>query len=141
MIRIMIQEAAIYKTLLRGSAAALVAIFLVSPAFGDTPLPVIPKAKGERCVEPTNVIRRNHMVLLRHQRDETLREGVRSKKHSLNECLTCHAVNGIDDKPVSIKSEKHFCNSCHAYAAVTIDCFDCHASTPGDEKAITGNKL
>lgn len=68
-----------------------------------------------------------------HQRDATLREGIRGKKHSLNGCLTCHAVKDAGNKPLTIASEKHFCNQCHRYAAVRIDCFDCHESTPGED--------
>lgn len=119
----------------------LAVIFFSTPAFASVVKPTIPEASGERCVEDTPVIRRNHMDYLDHQRDKTMREGMRKPKYSLNRCLTCHAVTGVDGQPVTAKSEKHFCNSCHAYAAVRIDCFDCHASTPGDEKALAGKDL
>jgi len=107
----------------------------VAPVFADIPMPDVPKAKGEQCVEPTAFMRRNHMDILTHQRDETLRKGIRTKKHSLQGCLDCHAVfiepTANEQKVVvTIKSEKHFCNSCHIYAAVKIDCFDCHNSKP-----------
>ena len=103
----------------------------VSPSFAGVPMPDIPKAlKGESCVEDTDFMRRNHMEVLLHQRDKTMREGVRTKKHSLTGCLSCHAVKDVDGSFVTIKSEKHFCNSCHTYAAVKIDCFGCHASVP-----------
>lgn len=97
------------------------------------PLPDVPMGKAERCVEDTAYMRRNHMELLKHQRDETVHRGVRTKKHSLKGCLGCHAVKGADDRPVRIASNKHFCNTCHQYAAVRIDCFDCHASVAADE--------
>ncbi|MBV5325306.1 MAG: hypothetical protein J0626_08585, partial [Rhodospirillaceae bacterium] len=50
------------------------------PKASGAPKPVITKAvKGEQCVEPTDFMRRNHMKLLNHQRDETVIEGVRTK--------------------------------------------------------------
>lgn len=93
-------------------------------------LPVIPMGQGDSCVEDTDFMRRNHMDLLEHQRDETMKEGIRGKPYSLKECLSCHAVNGPDAIPVTVSSPKHFCRSCHDYAAVSIDCFQCHASRP-----------
>ena len=99
-------------------------------ASADVPKPKIPKGKGERCVEDTTVMRKNHMEFLLHQRDETVHEGIRTKKHSLKECLNCHAVQDESNLPVGIDDKRHFCNSCHAYAAVNIDCFECHQSKP-----------
>jgi len=96
----------------------------------DGLLPVIPAGRGDACVEETGFMRRNHMELLKHQRDETMLKGVRSKQHSLKECLDCHAVFGPDATPVTVASPQHFCRSCHDYAAVSIDCFQCHASRP-----------
>jgi hypothetical protein len=93
-------------------------------------LPVIPRGQGENCVADTQFMRRNHMTMLRHQRDETMREGIRGNQYSLRECVTCHAVMGPDAMPVSVASPQHFCRSCHDYAAVNIDCFQCHTSRP-----------
>ena len=42
---------------------------------------------------------------------------------------------GPDGQPVSYDDPKHFCRSCHSYASVSIDCFECHASKPEPEKA------
>lgn len=111
----------------------LFAISVSFPVYAGVPLPHISKGKGDRCVEDTEYMRKNHMKLLFHQRDETVHLGIRTKKHSLKECINCHAVKGEDNQPVSIASPKHFCNSCHGYAAVTIDCFECHASKPDNE--------
>lgn len=97
---------------------------------GRVPLPVIPIGEGDSCVEDIDFMRRNHMSLLMHQRDETVQEGIRSKQYSLKECLSCHAVLGPDATPVTAASPQHFCRSCHDYAAVKIDCFQCHASRP-----------
>lgn len=97
---------------------------------GRVPVPAIPLGQGEKCVEDTDFMRRNHMSLLNHQRDKTVHEGIRSKQHSLRECISCHAVTGPDAMPVTVSSPQHFCRSCHDYAAVNIDCFQCHASRP-----------
>ncbi len=102
------------------------------------PLPEITKGKGESCVAETGFMRRNHMNLLDHQRDETLREGIRGAPFSLKECVACHAVPGVDGTPVAADDSRHFCSACHQYAAVRIDCFECHASrpeTPGQARA------
>jgi len=80
------------------------------------------------CVEPTEVMRHNHMEFILDQRDATVHEGIRTKQYSLNECIDCH-VSAAADAP-HIDSEKHFCNSCHTYAGVSIDCFQCHADRP-----------
>ena len=99
-------------------------------AVGNSLLPVIPVGRGDACVEDTDFMRRNHMDLLKHQRDESVLKGVRSEQYSLIECLSCHAVYGPDAIPVTVASPAHFCRSCHDYAAVSIDCFQCHASRP-----------
>ena len=98
------------------------------PKAGGAPKPVITKAaKGEQCVEPTDFMRRNHMKLLDHHRDQAVIQGVRTKKHSLKECINCHA----SEKTGSVATAKEdFCVSCHSYAAVKIDCFDCHSTKP-----------
>ena len=93
-------------------------------------LPVIPMGQGESCVKDTDFMRRNHMELLKHQRDETTLKGVREEQYSLKECLNCHAVYGPDATAVTVADPMHFCRSCHDYAAVSIDCFQCHASRP-----------
>ncbi|HJW81257.1 MAG TPA: hypothetical protein VJ396_03350 [Acidiferrobacterales bacterium] len=80
--------------------------------------------KGEKCVEPTGVMRRDHMQLILHQRDKTMHEGVRTTKHSLKNCVDCHA----DAKTGSVLGKDGFCESCHAYAAVKLDCFECHSA-------------
>ena len=94
------------------------------------PLPDIPRGQGDNCVADTQFMRRNHMTMLRHQRDETMRQGIRGKQYSLKDCVACHAVTGPDAMPVTVASPEHFCRSCHDYAAVNIDCFQCHASRP-----------
>ncbi len=112
------------------ATVALVSLAAMAVAVSDVPRPDIPRGQGEHCVEDTDFMRRNHMTLLMHQRDETVLKGVRSKQHSLKGCISCHVVHGSDAKPVTASSPKHFCSSCHDYAAVKIDCFQCHASRP-----------
>ncbi len=102
------------------------------------PLPVITKGKGESCVAETDFMRRNHMNLLSHQRDETLRRGIRTTRFSLKECVACHAVPGPDGTPVGADDPRFFCTACHEYTAVRIDCFECHASRPKAPGQIRG---
>ena len=120
----------------------LAAAFSVAPALAGVPMPDVPQAiKGEQCVEDTDVMRREHMNLLNHQRDDTLRLGIRTRKHSLKNCFTCHVVKGNDGKAVTAADPRHFCRECHDYAAVKIDCFQCHTSTPTASSALKGGKL
>ena len=93
---------------------------------GRTPKPVIEAAvAGTQCVEPPAVMRRMHMEFLKHQRDDTVRGGIRGAKYSLKDCIDCHA----NQKTASVaKAESNFCVSCHSYTAVKIDCFECHSS-------------
>lgn len=117
------------------TAAALAWAGADAPArTGGAPKPVIVKAvKGERCVESNEFMRRNHMKVLNHQRDETVIEGIRTKKFSLKQCIECHA----SEKTGSVAASKDdFCVSCHSYAAVKIDCFDCHSTKPQGSMAM-----
>ena len=116
--------------------AACVALALPALAFASerTPKPSIIIDKPGRCVADTETIRRNHPEMLKHQRDLTMREGIRTTRHSLKECVQCHASS----KTGSVLGEKGFCQSCHAYAGVTLDCFECHASKA---KLAAGAKL
>ena len=104
---------------------------LAAPAFSAessrVPKPVIEAAKGEKCVESADFMRRNHMELLKHQRDATMHQGIRTRNHSLNGCIECHASRKNNSV---VGSDQNFCQSCHSYTAVTIDCFECHASKP-----------
>ena len=112
------------------TVVALVSLVAMTVAASGVPQPDIPRGQGESCVADTDFMRRNHMDLLKHQRDETVLQGVRGQQYSLKECVNCHAVQGSDAMPVTVSSPKHFCRSCHDYAAVKIDCFQCHASRP-----------
>jgi len=98
--------------------------------------PIIPQGKGVQCVADTDFMRRNHMRLLDHQRDETVIRGIRDEPFSLTECVDCHAQKDADGQPVRVDGEGQFCQSCHAYAAVKIDCFGCHAAVPEQASAV-----
>jgi hypothetical protein len=82
------------------------------------------------CVEPTDYMRRNHMELIKHQRDDTVRHGIRGTRYSLSGCIDCHVSHGPNGQPVAVDSPHQFCNACHSYAAVSVPCFDCHAAIP-----------
>ena len=95
---------------------------------GRTPVPVIERATpGSQCVADPATMRRTHMDLLKHQRDDTVRGGIRGAKASLKACVECHASR--ETRSVAA-AKADFCVSCHSYAAVKIDCFECHASRP-----------
>ena len=126
-----------YSSVTCGVFGTLLAVLLALPlaASADDVLPFsnLEIAEPQRhfsatqeCVEPEEEMRRNHMEYILHQRDKTMHEGIRTKKYSLNECVACHA----SAKTGSVLGEKGFCQSCHAYASVRIDCFSCHASKP-----------
>jgi hypothetical protein len=113
----------------------------------------ISESSGDECVLPEDQMRREHPDLLKHDRIQTLREGVRAQADStgtlksldgsLKQCVNCHATKDENNKYVRIDNDEHFCASCHKYAAVTIDCFQCHRDIPegsGDFHALTNHK-
>ena len=101
-------------------AAGILAAVLALAAYAQAPKFKI--ERGEACVAPTGEMRRDHMEFLLHQRDRTLREGVRTTRFSLKSCVDCHASRETG----SVLGKDGFCASCHAYASVSIDCFECH---------------
>ena len=117
----------------------IVAMSCSAMAQSSSLLPVIPRGKGDACVADRQFMRENHMKLLSHDRDETVLFGDRTVKHSLKQCIECHAVNGADARPVDIQNGKHFCRVCHDYAAVKVDCFQCHNSKPDARKQVTSD--
>ena len=106
------------------SAAGLAAVAASPPAYAAPP--VVKIEKPGQCVEPTAVMRRDHMKLILHQRDQTMHRGIRTSKHSLKNCIDCHASS----KTNSVLGKEGFCESCHTYAAVQMDCFECHSPSP-----------
>ena len=114
------------------SAAIVLAAFAASVALpgaatdagSRVPLPAVAAAAPGQCVEDVPTIRRNHMELLKHHRDRTVREGVRTTQHSLANCVSCHASK---ETGRVTGSKDAFCESCHRFAAVKLDCFECHS--------------
>ena len=105
----------------------LVAISSATMADGSK----VPPPKGEQCVEDPTWMRTNHFETILHQRDETVLKGIRTVEHSLKNCIDCHITpNKNGEYARYSNSEEHFCASCHSYAAVAIDCFQCHADRP-----------
>ena len=92
----------------------------------------INRSNGDECVAPTDVMRQDHMKFLMHQRDETMQQGIRDGKHSLKECINCHANKDEQGKYIPVTKPGEFCQSCHAYTSVKLDCFECHATKPRD---------
>lgn len=102
------------------TAAALLAL-LAAPLFyagcgnAKAPAPQLTKpTNATECVEPAATMRANHMNLLRHERDNIVREGDRSRKYRIEGCAQCHTKRA------------EFCDRCHDYAGVKPECFDCH---------------
>jgi len=126
-----------------GQAARLVVLLLAAGVAGAAPQsgsvaaasrvpqPAVERGAGERCVEDTPFMRRNHMELLKHHRNETVREGIRTTRHSFANCVTCHAGR----KTGRVTGEGGFCQGCHSYAGVALDCFECHADKPAPPMA------
>ncbi|VAX06487.1 hypothetical protein MNBD_GAMMA25-1906 [hydrothermal vent metagenome] len=115
----------------------LAGLFLTLPLslFAEGNLPTVPKAKANAtaeygCVNPIDDMRRNHMEYLLHQRDDTMHRGIRTTKYSLAECVECHVSADDNGNYAEFGESEHFCSSCHNYAAVTIDCFQCHNDKP-----------
>lgn len=94
---------------------------------GRVPEPVIAQGKGTACVKSTEYMRRNHMKLLLQERYQEVHFGLRNKNNSLENCVNCHASRKNDSV---LGTNQNFCQSCHSYAAVKIDCFQCHSSQP-----------
>ena len=110
-------------------AAALLAALLALAAHAGAPKVKI--ERGEACVAPVAEMRRDHMKMLFHQRDRTMRQGVRAPRFSLKGCVDCHA----SEKTGSVLGKEGFCSSCHEYAAVKIDCFECHTPQRAERTA------
>lgn len=81
-----------------------------------------------KCIEDTETMRREHMVILNEWRDWALRDGERTYVNSQgvaftislqNTCMKCHT------------SKEDFCDKCHNSAAVSPYCWDCHLPPEG----------
>ena len=113
-------------------AAAVMGAMLVIAGSADAteasqaPRVAMPAFKIETegaCVAPVAEMRRDHMTMLLHQRDGTVHQGLRDAPFSLKKCIDCHASRETG----SVLGKDGFCSSCHSYASVSIDCFECHS--------------
>ena len=119
----------IYKLVTLGVALMLPLIVSAESLVPEPPEPAKKYNEKTLCVEPVADMRK----YLLHHRNKTLREGIRTKQFSLKECINCHnAPSPKDHKVARIDEKDHFCNTCHSYAAVKIDCFDCHSDKPAN---------
>ncbi|MCY4219566.1 MAG: Hdr-like menaquinol oxidoreductase cytochrome c subunit [Gammaproteobacteria bacterium] len=111
-------------------------VFLISVSSADWL--DIPRGKGEQCIEPTEIMRKQHMQFLFHDRDLTMREGDRSIRHSLVDCVECHTQVNQQQKAIPINASGQFCAVCHEAVSVKIDCFSCHANIPDSSSGYSG---
>jgi len=107
-------------------------MLLSNPTIAETPFPTIhePSDESLKCIQPEDEMRRNHMEYILHQRDITMHDGIRTETDSLAKCIDCHVEPGENGEVADHDSKDHFCNGCHQYASVQIDCFQCHADKP-----------
>ena len=85
-----------------------------------------------QCVESAEWMRANHMKLLDDWRHSVVREQDREytstatgkvfNKSLSNTCLDCHS------------NKTEFCDSCHTYASVKLNCFGCHLDPEASEE-------
>ena len=115
---------------LAGIAVMAFSVFAYADA-GEKPsfAPSVPHPTNgtTECVEDEDEMKKNHMKYILHQRDATMHEGIRTKTYSLKECINCHVP---ENSQIRYGDDKHFCSSCHNYAGVSIDCFQCHMDRP-----------
>jgi hypothetical protein len=119
---------------MRGAARLALAILICVAAASagaegaGVPRPKFTVDKSTTCVAPPEEMRRTHMQILAHRRDRTVHQGVRGGDESLSRCIECHAskVSGA-----AVGAPDAFCQSCHDYVGVKLDCFECHQGRPG----------
>ncbi len=86
-------------------------------------------------------MRKNHMDELLHKRDETVINGIRTKKHSLKACIDCHVPEEHNGKPLRHSDPEYFCSTCHEYVAQELNCFQCHTDRPSSRKDTQGSQV
>jgi hypothetical protein len=123
-------------------ASLVVAQALHAAEPGRVPRPAIKAGDGASCVADKEFMKKNHMDLLKHQRDGTMHMGLRTQRFSLKGCVNCHAGKATGSV---IAAPDDFCRGCHVYSGVTLDCFECHsgkavAATRPTAGAATGGK-
>ncbi len=113
------------------------AVFVLShPVVAEQAGSVLKGSKAyelDSCVEPTPLMRKKHYAFLKHDRDITVHQGVRTIKHSLAGCVDCHAAKDETGKYQPVTAPGQFCESCHEYAGVELPCFSCHSAEPSSK--------
>ncbi|MCY4421372.1 MAG: hypothetical protein OXC42_09050 [Gammaproteobacteria bacterium] len=115
--------------------AGITAAFVFGVLAGDPQDIPPPKENYDEetlCVEPVEDMRRQHFEYILDHRDKTVVEGIRTKQYSLIGCIDCHITPNEEGVYARYSQETHFCASCHQFAAVRIDCFQCHADRPAE---------
>jgi predicted CXXCH cytochrome family protein len=118
------------------AAIMLVGVFssTLTGCSSETEAQAVPgSAKADKltqCVRPKSYMRRNHMELIKHQRDITVHQGIRATKDSLAGCIACHVKHDAAGEPIPVNAKGQFCSRCHEYLAVQPDCFGCHSTVP-----------
>lgn len=105
----------------------------------DSEPPVLMKAtkqfeSEEKRQQHIDYMRTHHMHALKHKRDETMYNGIRTEKHSLNACIDCHVPSSHNGKVLRHTDQEHFCTTCHTYVAQKLNCFECHVDHPVETK-------
>ena len=95
---------------------------------GRVPLPVLEVDRTTTCVAPPDVMRREHPRMLERRKDLTVRYGVRGGKEALTSCIECHADR---QTRAVVSTPQAFCQACHDYVAVRLNCFECHQGRLG----------
>jgi hypothetical protein len=99
----------------------------------DTPEIQEMEEKDRKCVEPKELMRTSHMVIIDSWRDQALRDGDRVYENAegkefdislQNTCMKCHS------------NKKKFCDECHNYVAVKPYCWDCHIAPKEKEGGV-----
>lgn len=130
-----------HKTLITLAGVAVLAFSAFAIADEDNKpsfAPHVPEPTNgsTECVQPEDEMKKNHMKYILHQRDKTMHEGIRTETYSLKECINCHVPENSEAR---FGDDKHFCSSCHNYAGVSIDCFQCHMDRPMGENPHKSN--
>jgi len=117
----------------------LLFVSVLSACDGNTKSPELMKAVKQfesdeiRDAHVENM-RINHMDELLHKRDDTVINGIRTKKHSLKACINCHVPEQHNGKVLRHTDQEHFCTTCHTYVAAQLDCFTCHVDHPNNSQ-------
>lgn len=130
-----LRRLALALALLAGAGAAGALAWAADTAGSRVRKPTIVVDPATRCIDTPEVMRRTHMDMLKHQRDRTVHQGIRGERVHLNACIDCHAGTGAGAAAGSVIGKPEaFCEACHSYAAVKLDCFECHQPKAAEAK-------